>query len=200
MDFFAPALAGLMVPILLIAGTPLFIYVYAIIRWRAGAGGEPGLGSYALVLMFRLFAVLLGLCALSLLLYSFMSSNDLKEMTRVCWPVLIASLLFLVVQFVVGSALGPGDRFVAARRIFGGGLVAVSGMIMFGALVALLVTYWEEVPDDPESRGAKNHTDQIKAFGSWLFCFGTVYLASAVKMARAAGEGMSRGFGTPTTP
>jgi len=200
MEFLAPALAGLMVPLLLIAGTPLFIYIYAIVRWRAGTGGEPGIGSYALVLMFRLFAVLIGLSALSLLLYAMMSDNELEKMTRICWPVLVSSVLFLAVQFVVGTALGPSDRFAAARRIFGGGLVAVTGMITFGALIALLITKWEEVPDEPESFVVKDHADKVKAFGAWLFCFGVVYLTGAVKMARAVGEGMSRGFGAPTPP
>jgi len=160
--------SALLLPIALIGAVPIFIYVYAILRWRAGSAEEPGIGSYSLVLMFRLVAVLLAVSSISLLLYEAMSNDDHEEMTRICWPVLVASIVFLAVQFVVGTALGAPGRFAAARRIFGGGLVAVSGIVTFGALIALLVTKWEEVPDEPDSFGAKNHVDKLKAFGSWL--------------------------------
>jgi uncharacterized BrkB/YihY/UPF0761 family membrane protein len=184
MEFLGPAIFSAMIlPIMIIAAVPLFIYVYAIVRWRAGVGGEPGIGSYCLVLMFRMFAVLVGLSALSPLVYAMLSSEDLDEMTRVCWPALFASLLFLAVQLVVGAALGPTDRYAPARRIFGGGLVAITGLITFSALVALLVTKWQEVP---ESEGAaRDRTEFMKGCGAWLVCFGSVYLASAMKMARA---------------
>lgn len=194
--------SAILVPIALIGAIPIFIYVYVVMRWRAGSAGEPGIGSYSLVLMFRLMAVLLGVGALSLLLYAMISSDDHEEMTRVCWPVLVASVVFLGVQFVVGTALGPPDRFEAARRIFGGGLVAISGIITFGALVALLVTKWQKVPDDPDNHATKQHVDMLKAFGCWLFCFGAVYLASALRMARASGPrpSWSPGPAGPTTP
>lgn len=180
-----------LLPALLLGGVPIFIYVYAILRWRAGSREEPGIGSYSLVLMFRLIAVLLGVSSISLLLYAAMSHHDLEELTRVCWPILVSSLIFLVVQFVVGTALGPPDRFAEARRIFGGGLVAISGLVTFAALIALLVTMWEEVPEDIEAI-AKDHADRLKGFGSWFGCFGAVYLASALRMARGAGPRPSR--------
>ncbi len=186
---------ALLVPIALIGAIPIFIYVYAILRWRAGSAEEPGMGSYSLVLMFRLMALLLGVSSVSLLLYAAMSSNDLDEMTRICWPILVGSLVFLAVQFVVGTALGPPGRFAPARRIFGGGLVAITGIVTLGALIALLVTMWEKVSDEPDSFGAKNHADKLKGFGSWLVCYGSVYLASALRMARAVGAGTSRSPG-----
>lgn len=184
MDNFMPALAGaFMVPVLLVGAVPLFIYVYAIVRWRAGVGGEPGIGSYALVLMFRLFAVLCGLSALALLLYAAISNDEHEDMTRVCWPVLLSSLLFLAVQFVIGTALAPTDRYAPARRIFGGGLAAIAGLITFGALIGLLVTKWQEVPEHPAAQ--ESRTDMMKAFGCWLVCFGGVYIATALKMAKS---------------
>lgn len=184
MEALTSALFGVfLVPIALLAAAPLFIYVYVILRWRAGSAEEPGMGSYSLVLMFRLFSVLLGLASISLLLYAAISSEDHESMTRVCWPVLVASLVFLAVQFVLGSVLDPEGRFAAARRLFGGGLVAISGVVTLVVLVALLVTLWEEVTPN---RDEKAHDEQLKAFGCWLVCFGAVYLASAVRMARGA--------------
>jgi heme A synthase len=200
MEFLAPALMSAMVlPLLLISAVPLFIYIYAIVRWRAGTGGEPGIGSYALVLMFRLFAALLGLSAIALLLYAMLSSDEHEDLTRVCWPVLVASLLFLAVQFVIGTTLAPTDRYAVAKRIFGGGFVAVSGFLTFASLVALLVTKWQKTPDDPDSHAAKQQVDMLKAFGSWLFCFGAVYIASALRMARSVPTGLP-GRGGPTPP
>jgi hypothetical protein len=195
METFTTALfSAFLLPVLLIGAVPMFIYVYAILRWRAGSREEPGIGSYSLVLMFRLIALLLGAGALSLLLYAAFSSRDQEELTRVCWPILVASIVFLGIQFLLGSVLGPAQRFVEARRIFGGGLVAISGLVMFAALVALLVTLWEEVPE--ETRAAEGHADRIKAFGTWLFCFGSIYVTSSVRMARAAGWNAGR----PTPP
>jgi hypothetical protein len=178
----------------------MFIYVYAILRWRAGSASEPGIGSYGLMLMFRLIAVLLAVSAVSLLIYAAMSDEDSDQMIRICWPVLVASLVFLLVQFVIGTTLGPADRFPEARRIFGGGLVAVTGMVTFAALVGLLVTVWEKTPDDPDGFQAKGHADRLKAFGAWLLCFGAVYLASAVRMARVVGARIARGPGGLTPP
>lgn len=196
MDVLTSAFAGLFfVPIALIGGIPLFIYIYAILRWRAGSAEEPGMGSYSLVLMFRLVAVLLGLSSLSLLLYAALSSHEHDDMTRVCWPLLIAALIFLFIQFFVGAALGAADRFAAARRIFGGGLVAISGLITLGALIGFLVTMWEKTPDKPAEPSVGDHADRLKAFLCWFLCFGVVYLASAFKMARPAPAGTLRGAG-----
>jgi hypothetical protein len=89
-----------------------------------------------------------------------------------------------VIQYVMGSALDAEGRFNAARRIFGGGLVAISGLVTFAALAGLLVTFWEKVPDF--DRAQENHVDRIKAFGSWFVCFGAVYFAAATRMARGA--------------
>jgi len=197
MDALLPGLfTAFLLPVMLLGAVPIFIYVYAILRWRAGSREEPGIGSYSLVLMFRLISVLVGLSAFAMLLYAAMSDKDTEELTRICWPLLVASLAFLAVQFVVGAALGPADRFPEARRIFGGGLVAISGIITFVVLAGLLVTLWEDVPDEAGSVGAKNHADQLKGFGAWLLCYGAAYLASAVKMALPVGQ---RAMRTPRT-
>ncbi len=190
MEMFTTALfSAMLLPLMLIGAVPLFIYVYAILRWRAGSGAEPGMGSYSLVLMFRLISLLLSASCISLLLYVAMSEEDHDELKRICWPVLVASLAFQLFQWILGLYIGSPDRFVPARRIFGGGLVAISGLVTLGALIALLVTLWERVPENPESFGAKGHSDRLVAFGAWLGCYGAVYLISSLRMARTVGGG-----------
>lgn len=185
--------SAFLAPVFLIGAIPLFIYLYAILRWRAGGGEEPGIGSYGLVLTFRLVSLLLATGALSLLFYAAVSKDDQEVMTRVCMPILVGSLIFLAVQYALGLALGPTESFRAARRIFGGGLVAISGMVTFGALIALLVTLWEKPPDLAAGYDWDVHTERLKGCYCWLICFGVVYLLSFLTMARAVRERPIRG-------
>jgi hypothetical protein len=185
-----PFLTGaLVVPLLLFVSVPFFLYVYVVVRWRAGGGGEPGLGSYGLVMAFRMLAFLMGAGAIAQLLYCAMSAEEYEEMMRVCWGILFAAGIFLVLHIPLGMVLRPAGDFAPARRIFGGGLLLVAGMITLGALVLLMVTLSQKVPDRPGAE--ESHSDQLKAAGSWLACFGLVYVASAVVMARAVRD--SRG-------
>ena len=58
-----------------------------------------------------------------------------------------------------------------------------TGLITFGSLIGLLVTKWQEIPESASR--AQDRTELLKGFGAWLVCFGAVYIASAMKMARS---------------
>lgn len=174
--------SAILLPVVLIGSVPLFIYLYAILRWRSGGGGEPGLGSYGLVLTFRMIALLLVAGALAQLLYAWRSADEHDGMKRVCWGILVASGIFLLIQLPLGFVLRPAAGDDVARRLFGGGLLAVSGLVSFGALLFYMVTAFEKVPDF----GSERHDEQMKAAGSWLVCFTLVYIASAAAMSRSA--------------
>jgi len=185
MEFMGPALlSGMMIPLMIIGSVPLFIYIYALIRWRAGGEEEPGLGSYALVLAFRMIAVLLGVSAIAMMLYIVLSDEDHEEVKRVVNAVFVSAALFLGIQFALAAPLRPGGRFRPARRLFGGGVVGIAGLLTLAAMLASLIVIFQ----DPETeRQIEQHRDMLKAFGSWLVCFGALYVGSSFWMARDVG-------------
>jgi hypothetical protein len=122
--------------------------------------------------------------ALAMLLYAWRSEHELDEMVRVCWGLIVAAGIFLVIHLPLGAVLKPASGDEVARRLFGGGLLCVSGLVSFGALVFYMVTAFEEVPDDFE-RAMTSHDEKLKAAGSWLICFLVVYIASAAAMSRS---------------
>jgi len=180
--------SALIAPLVLLGGIPVFIYLYAILRWRAGGAHEPGLGSYSLVLFFRTIALLLSTGAVSLLVYLLLAKDENDQMMRACWAVLLSSVVFLAVQVYIGGLLRPAGGCIPATRLFGGGLMGIAGAIVFGALVVLFVTLLEKMPDDPESVRFERRNDTLKMVGSWLFCFGVLYGCSAKAMSKAIRE------------
>lgn len=180
---------ALVVPLVLAFSVPLFIYLYVILRWRAGGAGEPGLGSYSLVLTFRTLAILLGTGAVATLLYTMLSKDRHEELSRACWGLLLAAAVFGALHIPVGLVLKPNADVTAARRLFGGALLTVPGLICFGALVFFAVSLLEKLPEEGTAlfeRRAADHREKLKAGGSWLFCFAALYLGWASLMARSA--------------
>lgn len=176
--------SAILLPVMAVSSVPLFIYLYAILRWRSGGSGEPGLGSYGLVLTFRMIALLLVAGAFAQLLYAWRSEDKHPEMVRVCWALIVAAAIFLLIHLPLGAVLRPAAGAQVARRLFGGGLLCVSGMVSFGALVFYMVTAFEEVPE-ASGRIASGHEDRLKAAGSWLICFLVVYIGSVAAMSRS---------------
>jgi hypothetical protein len=176
--------SAILLPVLLVGSVPLFIYLYAILRWRSGGGGEPGLGSYGLVLTFRMIALLLVAGAFAQLLYAWRSEDEHDAMVRICWGLIVAAGIFLLIHLPLGFVLKPAFGDDIARRLFGGGLLCVSGLVSFGALVFYMVTAFEEVPEGA-GRMATGHDERLKAAGSWLVCFLVVYIGSAAAMSRS---------------
>jgi Ca2+/H+ antiporter len=172
-------MSSLMIPVLLIAGFPVFIYMYALLRWRAGNVDEPGQGSFALVLMFRMMATLLAVGCVAALLYSARSEEQHKDLNRVCWGLLVGSVIFLGLQFLLGALLQPSGRFDAARRLFGGGLVGVAGIVTLMALLAYVVGLFQEVREHQK----ESHAEFLRVCSSVLLCFGATYVTSSVTMA-----------------
>jgi hypothetical protein len=168
----------LLLPVVLVGAAPIFIYLYAILRWRSGGIGEPGIGSYGLVLYFRTAALLLGVGAVSLLVYILLSAEEHDDMERVCWGILVASVVILGIHVPLGAMLRPEGDCHAATRLFGGGLMGIAGLVVFVALVLFMVTLFEDY------RNEEQHIDQLKAFSSWAVCFGLLYFLTARNMAR----------------
>ena len=169
----------LLLPLVLVGAAPIFIYLYAILRWRAGGEGEPGIGSYGLVLYFRTAALLMGVGAVSLLIYGLISDESTSDMERVCWGVLVASVIILGIHIPLGDMLRPEGDNRAVTRLFGGGLMGIAGLVVFAALVLFMVTLFEDSKNDDQ------RVDQLKAFGSWVVCFGALYFTTAKVMSRA---------------
>ncbi|HEX5138473.1 MAG TPA: hypothetical protein VFY93_15985 [Planctomycetota bacterium] len=176
--------SAILLPVMAISSIPLFVYLYAILRWRSGGGGEPGLGSYGLVLTFRMISLLLVAGAFAQLLYAWRSGDEHAAMVRVCWGLIVAAAIFLLIHLPLGAVLRPPAGADIARRLFGGGLLCVSGMVSFGALVFYMVTAFEEVPEST-GRLVSSHEERLKAAGSWLICFLVVYLGSVAAMSRS---------------
>jgi hypothetical protein len=175
--------SAILLPVMVVSSVPLFIYLYAVLRWRSGGSGEPGLGSYGLVLTFRMISLLLVAGAFAQLLFAWRSADEHPAMVRVCWGLIVAAAIFLLIHLPLGAVLRPAVGGDIARRLFGGGLLCVSGMVSFGALVFYMVTAFEEVPDI--DRMTSSHEERLKAAGSWLICFLVVYIGSVAAMSRS---------------
>jgi len=184
--------SAILLPVMAVSAIPLFIYLYAILRWRSGGGGEPGLGSYGLVLTFRMISLLLVAGAVAQLLYAWRSEDDHPTMVRVCWGLIVAAAIFLLIHLPLGAVLRPPSGAAVARRLFGGGLLCVSGMVAFGALIFYMVTAFEDISDS-SSRMVASHEDRLKAAGSWLICFLAVYLGSVAAMSRSMRQPAQQG-------
>jgi len=160
---------------------PVFPLLYVLIRWRAAGHGEPGIGSYSLVLHFRCAAVLVAVGALAVLTYRLFSVvKGGEDVTRTAWGTLLAAVVFLAIQVPMGAALQPKTDTAVASRTFGGFLLAIAGTIVFAALLWFCVTLLEKVSD----YSMKGHKDMLKMSGSLLVWYAALYCFTAVGMRR----------------
>ena len=143
---------GLATPLLAYVVLPSFPLLYVILRWRAGGGDQPGIGSIAALLYLRSLAILGACSGLSLLLYGLWKPGDGEGTLRFAGGVLAASAVFLVVVFALTQRFGGPPPEHPARRIFSGFLLVVSGLVTFTAFLAVGVEVCSKDPDADTTR------------------------------------------------
>jgi len=180
---------------------PLFPLLYVVLHWRSGGQRIVGAGTYAGVLYFATASVLLAIAGAANLTYGIFSTTPIEEATRrLSWGLFVGGIVFLGLNLRMASALHPADEMVDARRIFGGFLMIVTGMISLAAIVMFLMTvFGREVTVEAagdswnifgtDQKGADYGTkraDDLKLYACWTIYFLTTYLYTARTLARGA--------------
>ncbi len=160
---------------------PIFPFLYVIVRWRAAGRAEPGLGSYSLVLFFMSGATLLAATAVSTLVFTFLTDDPDADLQRAMWGVLGASAAFFGLQVLVGRSLSPTEDATAATRVFGGFVMALSGLVVFLGLSTLCIALTVDT-ETMSTRTLDARADIMRASCSALAVFGALYLGSVRSM------------------
>ena len=161
---------------------PLFPLLYVVLQWRSGGDRVAGAGTYAGVLYFATASTLLAIAGAANLSYGLVSTTPIEEATRrLSWGLFVGGLVFLVLNIRLASALHPARAMADARRIFGGFLMIVAGMISLFAIVMFLMTvFGREVKVEAAGEGfnlfgdsskdvdyATKRADDMKLYASW---------------------------------
>lgn len=160
---------------------PIFPLLYVVLRWRTAGEHEPGSGTYCAVLYFLCASLLLTLVGGANLSYGLFSTTPVDpEMERLSWGLLFGAGAFLAlnvllaVKFVAAPASAP-----EARRLFGGFLALIAGMVSVYAIVKLFATLATEAKTD---RALELRNDELKLYGAWLFYFVALYLITMLRL------------------
>jgi hypothetical protein len=180
-------LLGFVLLFLLVA--PLFPFVYVVVRWRSAGAHEPGAGTFAALLYFRAAGILLALAGAANLTYGLVSTTPATEaLTRLSWGMFTGSLAFLGLNVLLLLRFGPHPELRTARRVFGGFLMVMAGLVAFTALVMFCITLFREAATAPK---AEIRADELKLYGSWAAYYLLTYLAATWLLSRGAREAAS---------
>ena len=153
---------------------PLFPFTYVVLRWR----DENARGTYAAVLYFLTASVLLALAGASNLTYGWISSTPIDiALHRLSWGMFIGSLVFFAINAFLLTRLGAQPDQRDARRVFGGFLMLMAGLVAFAVLVMFFITAFEQVDEDNASAVLRK-SENLKLYGAWTFYYLLTYLSS----------------------
>jgi len=170
--------------VLFLLVTPLFPFIYVVLRWRSGDEHEPGSGTYAGLLYFATAGLLLGLAGAANLTYGWMSTTEIvEEQIRLSWGMFVGSAFFLGLNLALLRRHGPRPRLRDARRVFGGFLMVMAGLVTFAAIVLFFI---EVFRDASTEREVIERVDDLKAYGAWAGYYLLTYLAAVTVLARGA--------------
>ncbi|MHC4819333.1 MAG: hypothetical protein ACYTF8_14915 [Planctomycetota bacterium] len=170
--------------VLFLLVTPLFPFTYVVLRWRSGGENEPGSGTYAGLLYFATAGLLLALAGAANLTYGWMSTTEIvEEQIRLSWGMFVGSALFLGLNLALLRRHGPRPRLRDARRVFGGFLMVMAGLVTFAAVVLFFVEIFREASTERE---VIERADDLKAYGAWAGYYLLTYLAAVTVLARGA--------------
>ena len=97
--------------VLFLLVTPLFPFIYVVLRWRSDGEHETGAGTYAGLLYFATVGLLLGLAGAANLTYGWMSTTEIvEEQIRLSWGMFVGSTLFLGLNLALLRRHGPRPR------------------------------------------------------------------------------------------
>lgn len=182
---FTTAITALTVMLAALWVTPIFPFLYVILRWRTGNHYPHGVGTHGALLYFITVGILVALAGAANLTYGLISVTPVdQELTRLSWGLLVGGLVFSAINVILRAKLGVLTDSADVGRIFVGFVMVLTGMIAMGALISLFVTIFREATNDAE---LEKRTDAIRMFASWTIYFLAAYLLSARSLARTAG-------------
>jgi len=187
-QFFDPSFVrGVTYVSLFLLVAPLFPFVYLVLRWRAGEQRDiRGLGTYGALLYFRTVALLLAVAGAANLTYGMVSTTPVDEaLTRLSWGLFTGSLVFLAINLGLGRLVELGDAAGDARRMFGGFLMVLAGLVAGFVLVLFFITVFEKV-DHSAKEAVEMHADTMKLYGCWVAYYLGVYIVTTVFLTRRA--------------
>jgi len=163
---------------------PLFPFLYIVLRWRSGGVDEPGVGTLGAVLYFRVLSAIAVLASISLLLYAWWSKEENESLSRTAYGILAAGAVFFLLNLGLGCALPEAQAHHPARRVFGGFLLVLAGLVALVAITGLSVTLFEKRPEHDAAIELRD--DRLKGWIAVGLVWGPTYVASLVRMARSA--------------
>jgi hypothetical protein len=171
--------------VLFLLVAPLFPFIYVVLRWRTEGAQEPGVGTYGGLLYFRTAALLLVIAGAANLTYGYLSTTPVDdELTRMSWGLFIGSVLFMGLNTWLGRFVDvPKPQH--ARRVFGGFLMIMAGLVALFVLILFFITVFTKVPED-NAKAVDLHADDLKLYGSWAAYYLATYLTATVLLARGA--------------
>jgi len=173
---------GLSYLVLFLVVAPLFPFLYVVMHWRQ-PDAQPGLGTYGALLYFRTSAILLTIAGAANLTYGIVSTTPTDPFTeRLSWALLLGSGIFVLINVVLGRFLVIPNP-TQARRVFGGFLMILSGLLAFFSIVMLFITlFWE-----PKTKfQIIEREDEIKLYACWTAYYLSTYLVVSLLLAYAS--------------
>ncbi len=162
--------------------SPLFPFLYLVLRWRQPTA--RGTGTYGALLYFRTAAILLTITGAANLTYGHFSKTPIEpELTRLSWGLFWGSLVFVAINVGLGRLVRV-ERPVEVRRVFLGFLMILSGLLAFFSLVMLFIVMAWEVKTNFLSM---QRSDEILLFGVWTAYFLGTYIGTTVILTRERG-------------
>lgn len=171
--------------VLFLLVAPLFPFIYVVLRWRTEGQQEPGVGTYGALLYFRTAALLLVIAGAANLTYGYISTTPIdEELTRMSWGLFLGSALFMGLNTWLGRFVDvPKPQH--ARRVFGGFLMIMAGLVSLFVLILFFITVFKKVPED-SAKAAEVRVDDLKLYGAWSVYYLTTYLTATVLLSRGA--------------
>ncbi len=178
--------------VLIVVVTPIFPFLYLVLRSRAESSGkrEPGTGTYGGLLYFRTAGLLLCTAGAANLTYGWISTTPIEpELTRLSWGLFVGSGFVMLLNTALGRFVHVPRSGREARRVFGGFVMILGGLVAFFAVVMLFITWFEEPGKalaGQEPTPAELRSDEMKLWGVWTVYFLALYHVAVLLLSRAA--------------
>jgi len=102
------------------------------------------------------------------------------------WGLFLGSAIFMGLNTWLGRFVNV-PRPQHARRVFGGFLMIMAGLVSLFVLIMFFITVFTKVPFGNE-KAAALHVDDLKLYGSWSAYYLATYLTATILLSRGVAK------------